>query len=56
MNIPTYSEWLEINSKINPFWKNISAEKKLELYKKDYPQGDDKQQVEFLKKMFGFKD
>lgn len=56
MKIPTYSEWLELNSKINPFWKHISAEKKLEFYQKDYPQDDDQQQVDYLKNMFGFKD
>ncbi len=56
MKIPTYNEWLELNSKINPFWKHISDENKLELYQKDHPQGDDQQQVDYLKNMFGFKD
>ena len=55
MKIPSYSEWSQRQSNINPFWWSVKEEKRLQLYQAEYPnqQGE---QVDFLKNVFGFKD
>lgn len=54
MKAPSYSEWSQQQSNINPFWWSVKEEKRLALYKKEYPKGETKE-VEKLMKMFGIK-